>query len=71
MRRTVEPLPFKRCEVCRGELLLKRIETDGSGSDAEVALYHCAQCGLELSYRLAYNPYTPHSSSQSPVAANK
>jgi len=60
MRRTVDPLPVTRCEVCRGELLLKRIESDVLGLSADVALYHCSSCGLEVSHRLAYDPYTPH-----------
>lgn len=62
MRRTVDPLPLTQCGVCRGELLLKRIERDALAFDADVALYHCARCGLEVSHRLAYNPYTPHNS---------
>jgi len=60
MRRTLEPLPAMRCTICRGELLLKRIKAESVDSDADVAIYHCARCGHELSHLLTYSPYTPH-----------
>jgi hypothetical protein len=60
MRRRLDPPPFIRCTVCRGELLLKCIKAESVDSDADIAIYHCERCGHELTHLLAYSPYNPH-----------
>ena len=58
MRRLVEPLPWLRCECCRGELLLKELRCDDPASGMDTAIYHCAQCGRDISRQVLHDPYT-------------
>jgi len=58
MRRTFDPPQSMPCAICRGELLLRCIKAESVDSDADIAVYHCARCGSELSQLLTYS--TPH-----------
>jgi DNA-directed RNA polymerase subunit RPC12/RpoP len=59
MRRLVEPSPSVRCELCAGELLLKRVEPDASVFETDVDIYVCVKCGHEESRRVTHDPYAP------------
>ena len=61
MRTLVEPPPVSRCDLCRGELRLKRIETDGRTPELESEIFVCVKCGREQSYRVSRSPYAPPS----------
>jgi len=58
MRALVEPPPSSRCNLCGGELLLKRIEVANRTLDLDNQIFVCANCGREHSRRLIHEPYT-------------
>ena len=60
VRTLVQPPPCSRCELCGGELLLKRIERASLVLDLENELFVCANCGHEKSYAGHHDPYMPH-----------
>ena len=60
MRTLVQPPPCSRCELCGGELLLKRIERASLVLDLENELFVCANCGHEKLYAGHHDPYMPH-----------
>jgi DNA-directed RNA polymerase subunit RPC12/RpoP len=60
MRRLVEPLPSMHCELCGGELLLKRVEPVTLLLETDVQTYLCAKCGHEQSRTATHDPYTAH-----------
>ena len=60
MRALVEPPPSSRCNLCGGELLLRRIETANRTLDLDSQLLVCANCGREKSYKVSHDHNTPH-----------
>jgi uncharacterized protein with PIN domain len=61
MRALVEPPPSSRCNLCGGELLLKRIELANRTLGLDNQIFVCANCGREESYIVAHGHNTPHS----------
>jgi DNA-directed RNA polymerase subunit RPC12/RpoP len=57
MRRLVDPSPSTKCELCGGNLLLKRLELDAPIIELDVALYVCEKCGREQAYMSSHDPY--------------
>jgi hypothetical protein len=62
MRSFVQPLPSTHCELCGGELLLKRIESDDPNFEIDVQIYLCAKCSHEHARSVSHDPYTAHAS---------
>jgi uncharacterized protein with PIN domain len=61
MRTLVEPPPSSRCELCGGELRLKRTEPVNRELDLEDEIFVCVKCGREQSYIVKHNHNMPHS----------
>jgi DNA-directed RNA polymerase subunit RPC12/RpoP len=59
MRAHVEPPPSSRCDLCGGELLLKRVETANRTLELDSEIFICIKCGREQSYTVIRNHYTP------------
>ena len=60
MRALVEPPPSSYCNLCGGQLLLKRIETANRALELDNQIFVCANCGREQSYIVAHDHTTPH-----------
>ena len=58
MRALVDPPPSLRCDLCNGELRLKKIEQDASPLESDVTTFVCAKCGHEKSYRVSRDPHS-------------
>ena len=65
MRTLVDPPPSLRCDVCNGELRLKKIQQDTSPLKSDITTFVCAKCGREKSYRVSSDPRS------APVASKK
>ena len=50
MHTLVDPPPSSRCGLCRGELLLKQIESANRTLDLDNEIFVCVKCGREQSY---------------------
>ena len=50
MRKTVEPPPVSQCNVCGGQLTLKRVLTAHSILGETTNVFACANCGHERSF---------------------
>ena len=61
MRTLVEPPPSSRCDLCGGELRLKRVEPVNGELDLEEEIFVCVKCGHEQSYIVKHNHNMPHS----------
>ena len=61
MRTLVQPPPSLHCKLCGGELRLKRIERADPTFDLENEIFTCENCGHEQTFKVAHDPYTPHS----------
>ena len=57
MRTLVQPPPSSHCDLCGGELRLKRVEAANRTLDLENEIFVCANCGRELSYIVDYDKY--------------
>jgi len=66
MRNLVPPMASVHCELCGGELLLKRVEPDNPVLEMDTQTYLCAKCGHEQSRRVIHDPYTAHIPRRSP-----
>jgi ribosomal protein L40E len=66
MRTLVEPPPALRCEVCNGELRLKKTEQDTSEFD--ITTFVCTKCGHKESYRARHDPRSAPRASEKPAA---
>jgi hypothetical protein len=55
MRTLVQPPPSSRCELCGGELRLKRVESGNSTFDLDKEIFVCAKCGHEQSCTVSHN----------------
>jgi uncharacterized protein with PIN domain len=47
MRALVEPPPSSHCDICGGELRLKKIESASRTRDLDNEILVCAKCGRE------------------------
>ena len=61
MRTITQPPPSSRCDLCGGELRLKRIEPANRELDLEDEIFVCVNCGHEESYIVEHNHNMPHS----------
>jgi hypothetical protein len=68
MRNLVQPPPSLRCDLCQGELQLKRIDPDGPSLEWDCEIFVCIKCGHEHSYRVSHDRYAAHSRSDKPPA---
>jgi uncharacterized protein with PIN domain len=57
MRPLVQPPPSIRCNLCAGELRLKRVEPANHTMDLENEIFVCANCGREISYVVHHEKY--------------
>jgi uncharacterized protein with PIN domain len=57
MRTLVQPPPSSNCDLCGGELRLKRVEAANRTLDLENEIFICANCGRELSCVVKYDKY--------------
>jgi uncharacterized protein with PIN domain len=57
MRTLVQPPPSSHCDLCSGELRLKRVEAANRTLDLENEIFVCANCGRELSCVVDYDKY--------------
>ena len=60
MRTLVQPPPSSHCDLCGGELRLKKVESDTRELDWEDEVLVCVNCGHELSCTVAHNHTAPH-----------
>ena len=66
MRTLVDPPPSLRCDVCSGELQLKKIQQDTSPLRSDITTFFCAKCGHEKSYRVSSDPHSAPRASKKP-----
>ncbi len=60
MRTLIQPPPSSHCDLCGGELRLKKVESDTRELDWEDEVLVCVSCGYELSCIVPHNHTTPH-----------
>ena len=60
MRTLVQPPPSSHCDLCGGELRLKKVESVTRELDWEDEVLVCVNCGHELSCTVAHNHTAPH-----------
>jgi len=60
MRTLVQPPPSSHCDLCGGELRLKKVESVTRELDWEDEVLVCVSCGHELSCTVAHNHTVPH-----------
>jgi hypothetical protein len=60
VRTLVEPPPSSHCDVCGGELRLKRIESSNRTLDLENEIFACAKCGREQWCTMSHNHNARH-----------
>ena len=60
MRTLVQPPPSSHCDLCGGELRLKKIVSADQTFDFEKEIFVCVNCGHEQSYTVPHNHTTPH-----------
>lgn len=60
MRTLVQPPPSTHCDLCGGELRLKRVEPANRSLDLENKVFVCASCGRELSCIVDHDKYAAH-----------
>jgi hypothetical protein len=58
MRTLIDPPPSLRCDLCNGELRLKKIEQHTSSLESDTTTFVCAKCGHEKSYRVSRDPHS-------------
>jgi ribosomal protein L40E len=68
MRTLVDPPPALRCEVCNGELRLKKIEQDTSLTEFDITTFVCTKCGHEESHRATRDRHSAPRASEKPPA---
>jgi hypothetical protein len=68
MRNLVQPPPSLHCDLCQGELQLKRIDPDGPFLEWDCEIFVCMKCGHGHSYRVSHDRYAAHSRSDKPPA---
>ena len=60
MRTLIQPPPSSHCDLCGGELRLKKVESDTRELDWEDEVLVRVNCGHELSCTVAHNHTAPH-----------
>ena len=60
MRTLVQPPPSSHCDLCGGELRLKKVESVTRELDWEDEVLVCVSCGHELSCTVAHYHTAPH-----------
>jgi hypothetical protein len=68
MRTVVQPPPSLYCDLCHGELRLKRLVPEGPACEFDIEIFVCAECGHEASRRVCHDPYAAHAASIMPPA---
>jgi hypothetical protein len=58
MRAHVDPPPSLRCDLCNGELRLKKIEQHTSPLESDATTFLCAKSGREKLYRASRDPHS-------------
>ena len=66
MRALVDPPPSLRCDLCTGELRLKKIEQDTSPLESDITTFVCAKCGRVKLYRVGRARYSASRASKKP-----
>jgi hypothetical protein len=66
MRTIVHPPRTAHCEICHGELRLKRTYPDGPFSESDTAILVCAKCSHKQLYRVSRDPYATQTASYKP-----
>jgi hypothetical protein len=64
MRNLVQPPPTSHCDLCHGELRLKRVEPTDEPLDLDTEIWVCARCGHEQTYVVSHNHYAPHATNK-------
>ena len=60
MRILVQPPPSSQCDLCGGELRLKKVELANREFDLEDEMLVCVNCANELSCTVPHNHTAPH-----------
>jgi len=71
MRTHVDPPPSARCDLCSGELRLKKIEQDTSHSESDVTTFVCTKCGHEKSFSASRDPRSAPRASKNPPGSGE
>jgi hypothetical protein len=66
MRTLVDPPPSLRCDLCNGELRLKKIERDTSPLESDITTFVCAKCDRVKLYRVSRDPHSASRASMKP-----
>jgi predicted RNA-binding Zn-ribbon protein involved in translation (DUF1610 family) len=66
MRTLIDLPPSLRCDVCNGELRLKKIEQDTSPLESDITTFVCAKCGRVKLYRVGRARYSASRASKKP-----
>jgi hypothetical protein len=64
MRNLVQPPPTSHCDLCHGELRLKRVEPTDEPLDLDTETWVCARCGHEQAYVVSHNHYAAHATNK-------
>ena len=64
MRALVQPPPSTKCNVCGGELRLKRVAAANRDLELDSEIFECANCRREHSFIVAHNKYSHHYSAR-------
>jgi len=60
MRTLIQPPPSSHCDLCGGELRLKKVESDTRELDWEDEVLVCVNWRSQLSCTVAHNHTAPH-----------
>ena len=60
MRTLVQPPPSSHCDLCGGELRLKKIESANRTLELEDEILVCVTCGRERLYTVSHNYTVPN-----------
>lgn len=63
MRALVQPPPSLHCDLCHGELRLKRIDPGPPSVELGIEIFVCIKCGREHLFRVSHDPYVAHDGS--------
>ena len=60
MRTLVQPPPSSHCDLCGGELQLKKIKSVNRTLELEDEILVCVTCGRERQYTVSHNHTVPN-----------
>ena len=66
MRTLVQPPPSSHCDLCGGELRLKKIELANRTLELEDEILVCVTCGRERLYTVSHNHTMPNTKAAYP-----